>query len=284
MNTNQRRVLKWWHSGRDYREGIHLLSDLNLTKNRVMVDTLMKPGKEKFQKNHEKLHYEVAKAAGLNWKKMPPLPPSMQNTDDVLPKTKNNPAEKTESTTTSARQNQNPPAETKRVPLISDKPIGDYPKIIRRLKYEYSNLYTERSLQHKKMIAVPDKNSPENMQVRADCRQQMKEISAKMEYLYGFIEQYEKKGTIPLEEEVWPKPKKQEDELPDSADDLKKKKKKLKSANTKDRNKLLYQQNRIGKKENPMPDGPKRKKIELRIKDRMQEIETIELKLLDVEK
>src|SRR6056297_328159 len=71
----------------------------------------------------------------------------------------------------------------KPIPLVSENPPGDYPKIIRRLKYEYSNLYTNRSLLHKKMRSIDEKNSPVNMKNRAMLLQQIKELSGQMDHL-----------------------------------------------------------------------------------------------------
>lgn len=282
MNEEQIQVLNWWHNGRDYQMGVMLLSKLSKRKNNVLVQTLMKPGKEKFQKNHDKLHYELPKAAGLNWQKMPAMP---DNAKKEIQKKEKKPETDPSTTLRVTEKVKQPAAAKQKAPPVPDEPAGQYPKIIRRLKMEYQEQYTARGLLHKKMKAVPAENSPKNMETRAIWLKDMKAISAKMDFLYGFIERYEKTGVVPLEEEVWPKKEKKRPapEKPMTADELKKRKKNLQSSNTKDRNQLLYQKNRKGRRENPMPDGPKRKKLELRIKKREQEIEEIEMKIVELE-
>ena len=69
MNDHQLEVLTWWYGRRDYSSGIALLS--RYCKNRTIVQTLNKPGKEKFINSVQKLHYEVTKAVHLDWLHMP---------------------------------------------------------------------------------------------------------------------------------------------------------------------------------------------------------------------
>jgi len=60
-------------------------------------------------------------------------------------------------------------------------------------------------------------------------------------------------------------------------------KKNLQSANTKDQNMLEFQDAKKGDKPNPMPAGPKRQKLEFRIKDRIAQIEEIDYKILSLD-
>jgi hypothetical protein len=270
MTNEQNEVIAWWHSGRDYQMGVMLLA--RFSKNKVLVHTLMKPGKERFG-GKAKLEYELPKAVGLSKQEtakakipegfnvavnnppLPAAPPPLKEGDEK---------------------------HKHLIPLVNSKPIKDYPKIIRRLKYEYSDLYTSRSIKHKTMVAVPEENSAKNTTARAGLLAEIKAISKQMDKLYGFIDAYETTGTIPLEEEIWPKQKEPEG-LPSDVDALKKIKKNLQSANTKDHHQLLFQQNKKADTESPMPDGPKRKRIELRIIDREQRIKEIDEKLFEIE-
>jgi hypothetical protein len=131
------------------------------------------------------------------------------------------------------------------------------------------------------MRAVPETNTPENMNKRALLFADIEKLTDRMEFLYSFIETWEKTGIEPIEEEIWPV--KNENELPDDLDELKKIKKNLQSSNTKDRNLLEFQQKTKAAKNNPMPTGPKRKRVEFRIKKRQQEIERIEQKIVELE-
>jgi hypothetical protein len=64
---------------------------------------------------------------------------------------------------------------------------------------------------------------------------------------------------------------------------LKRKKKNLQTANTKDNNLLLYQNKSKLDSKHPMPEGPKRTKIETRIKNRKLQINDIETQLSELE-
>ena len=272
MNTNQTEVLKWWHGSRNYQQGIMLLA--RFCKNKVLIHTLMKPGKEKFKPAISKLYYELPKAVGLNWLKMPALPegaatePEQKKPPVIIPTLSGNIVLENNS-------------DKKHIPIISDKPLDDYPKVIRRLKYEYSTLYKQRSISHKKMVGIAEANSQHNITARADLFTEIKAISTKMDYLYAFIGEYEKNGTIPLEEVVWP-PEPEKEKLPDDVDELRKKKKNLQWSVSRDKNRLLYQQRTKGKNKKPMPEGPKRKGYELKIKKREKQILEISNKIVDL--
>ena len=70
------------------------------------------------------------------------------------------------------------------------------------------------------------------------------------------------------------------DTLPTTPQELKKLKKNLQTSNTKDQNFLEYQDISKADKPNPMPSGPKKLKLENRIKTRLAQIEQIDYKLL----
>jgi len=274
MNANQIDVLQWWYNDRDYQQGVMMLGRYG--KNQVLAASLNKPGKEKFG-GRRKLEYELPKAVGLNWVKMPALPegiaitpnPGIQHNNNVLA---NEPTE-----------DQIRSADMKHVPLLTDKPIDQYPKVIRRLKYEYSNYYTERSIKHKKMLAVPEENSVKNMTERAQLLADIHRISATMDRLYGFINDYIKNNVLPKAEDIWPETKPEKKyELPDGIEELKKLKKNLQTNNTKDRNRLLYQSRSKTAKENPMAPGPKRLKYEQNINKRDKEILAIDTKIVEL--
>ena len=274
MKQEQIEILKWWHGSRDYLQGVLLLS--RFCKNKTLVKTLMKPGKENYGNSVAKLHYELAKSQGLNWREMPGLPDELEAVNEDV-----------NSDVLTTDETDSLPEITLTDDLVSDntEEVPDqYPKVIRRLKYEYSNLYTERSILHKEMREIPELNTLKNTFARADKLKAIKALSGKMEHLYGFLEDFEKSGVVPMEETIWPAstvpiiP-----ELPKSIEELKKMKKNLQTDNTKDRNRLLYQQRTQGEKEQPIPAGPKRTKIELRIRKKEQEIIAIDNQILQLE-
>lgn len=254
-------IKEWFAGKRDYHQGVALMQ--RFSKLRVLANTLAKPGKEKFEQNHKKLAYELGKLKGSNNLVADKIKP-----DADRPKT-------------GAVVVPPAPGIDDHMPLVNDRPATEYPPIIRKIKYEYAELYRHRSIQHKKMAALPAENNETNNKARALCLADVKAASARMDLLYEYIRAFEEKGTLPDGNLLWPKQK--EEELPNSADRLKQIKKNLQSANSKDRNLLEYQSGRKGDKETPMPDGPKRKKIEARIKDREKHIAEIDNKLFDLE-
>jgi len=108
-------------------------------------------------------------------------------------------------------------------------------------------------------------------------------FTIRLEYLYKIRQQFEQNGELPLEDEVWPKPKElPETTLSEDPEELRKMKKNQQSANTKDQNMLDYQTMIKGDEKKTMPSGPKRTRIENRIKGRLKFIQKIDLKLVSL--
>jgi hypothetical protein len=293
MNANQKDVVKWWHSGRDYQQGVMLYARVG--KNKMLMHTFMKKH-ERF--GRRKLEYELTKSVGLNWKRMPGA--SKEKGAEVHSKTRSETIAKAHAGTRvkapaqssgggsdgkTGKQDTGLKKTTDGSKTIEAKTSGEpekqYPKVIRRLKYEYSDLFNKRSLLHKRMRNIPPENSQQNINSRAVLLQDIRDITGRLEFLYAFIDDYENRGVVPISEEIWPA--KQQQQLSDDPQELKRIKKNLQSANTKDRNQLQYQQKSRGKKEKPIPEGPKRRRIEFRIKNREAQIEKIDQKLVDLE-
>ena len=274
--TPQEEIKSWLDGERNYSAGVALLQRYG--KNKVLATGLAKAGKEKFEQNHKKLAYELGKLVGS--KELVVGSWQQHETRNLQ-------------TVTHARMNQsggrnpqpgtlNPePGTDDFVPNVNSKPIDQYPPIIRRVKYEYAELFKKRSISHRKMAEIPEENSEANKQARAAHLAETKAISKRLELLYQHLQAYEVTGTIPNENELWPK---QNDPQPpdDNIARLRTVKKNLQTSNGKDRNLLEYQQEKKGKKPAPMPDGPKRKKIEERIKEREKQIAVIDDKLFEL--
>jgi hypothetical protein len=280
MNSEQREVARWWHSGKEYQQGVMLLA--MFSKNKVLVHTLMKQS-EKYGRG--KLDYELPKAVGMDWHKMPKadavaeqqLKMENGNLEIEEPETSN------QQPVTSNQQPSFDCAQDDEKPTSSiQHPETSYPAVIRRLKYEYSDLYNKRSILHKQMGGVPTANTPINMNQRAELLTKIKATTTRMDYLYGFEQAYTEKGIVPLEEEIWP-PDAKPEEMPADAEGLKKLKKNLQTYNSKARNILQYQEKTKTKQEHPMPKGPKRQRIEIGIKHREELIEEIERRLFEIE-
>ena len=304
VKDSQNLVIKWWNTSRDYNTGVMLLA--RFCRNKTLVHTL---GKKTEQFGRKKLEYELTKAVRLNHLEMPELPPETIGetgitilTDKVttteieavsatVTETATATATATvtaivaatETEAVSATETETAPVFEKVVPLVSAQPIGQYPKVIRRLKHEYAELYKARGIKHKEMTAVPDVNSADNNKLRADYLQDIKDASVRMDFLYVHIKAYESKNIIPAEDIIWPKPKTDE-LLTATAPDLSKRRQTLLNANYKDKNLLRFQQIKKADNVNPLPEGPKREKIKLRMQKRLYEINRIENQLVEIEK
>ena len=306
VKDSQNIVIKWWNTSRDYNTGVMLLA--RFCRNKTLVHTL---GKKTEQFGRKKLEYELTKAVRLNHLKMPELPPETIEETSTATANVTETATETETATVTVTETETEPAtapepetetetetapvtaiaiETaiapifeKMVPLVSAQPIGQYPKVIRRLKHEYAELYKTRGIKHKEMTAVPDVNSADNNKLRADYLQDIKDASVRMDFLYVHIKAYESKNIIPAEDIIWPKPKTDE-LLTATAPDLSKRRQTLLNANYKDKNLLRFQQIKKADNESPLPDGPKRERIKLRMQKRLHEINRIENQLVEIEK
>lgn len=267
MNDQQLEVVAWWYGRRDYITGIALLS--RYCKNKTIIHTLNKPGKEKFISSIHKLHYEVTKAVHLDWLHMPQNPsPDIQTGENI-------PAENSAQDSQSAEKNNASESSVPAAAAEEPEDYSQYPKVIRRLKYEYSNLYKKRSLLHTDMRKVDENNAEKSVAHRKTLLTEIKSISKKLEYYYAIMDDYEKKGVIPEEETIWPADKPTKPEEPKTLEQLRKIKWSLHRDTAKDRCKLLYQQRTKAEKENPMPAGPKRDAIKLRLKLREQKMAEI---------
>lgn len=269
----QEKVIHWWFSGQNYQEGIRLYSQTQYSENWLFFFL-----KKKEKYGHGKLTYELTKAVGLDRRKMNQY---KKDLDNLPGDPANKPAFKKPELAKPAQAKRKKTQPKEKTPVHTEELSKQYPKTIRRLKHEYGDLYNQRSVLHKQLRNMSPENSYENMNNRSLILFQMEQLTDRLEFLYEHIEHWKKTGIEPLEDEVWPK--KQKKELPDDLDELKKMKKNLQSANTKDRNMLDYQQNSKGKKSNPLPDGHKRKKINFRIKKRLERIEEINLRIVKLE-
>lgn len=255
MNNNQLEVLKWCNTGCEHTTGVSLF--FKFGKNKVLQNVFLRKNPKYVA---AKLKYELCKSVGLDWKNLPPLPDSVK-------------------TEIGSQPSGFFPSQNKQIPIVTNTPLSQYPKIIRSIKYERSKLYNNRSILHREMSGIPVNNTTANVKDRAIKLEEINSLSRRLDFLYEFIKQYEQIGTIPEETDVWPKqilPK------PPTIAELKKEKKNLQTANTRDRNMLKYQQATKAKKLKPMPNGPKRNKIEKRMSDRNTEIDKINTKIKEI--
>jgi hypothetical protein len=238
-------VLQWLSSGCDYTHGLALLSQTGKHKNLIHSIT----GRP--NRYAEKLKYELMKAAGLN--------------NLLKPVEEENPAEK-------------------------------LPVIVERVIREHSETFLLRSRLHEQLRALPEDNSGETVKNRKNLSDTISHLSSRIDLLFAAKEAFYTEGRMPDADILFPQPPshsseeepcdsarpltRASDTLPTTPQELKKLKKNLQTSNTKDQNLLEYQDISKADKPNPMPSGPKKLKLENRIKTRLAQIEQIDYKLL----
>jgi hypothetical protein len=270
MNQQEKKeaVLDWIRSGCNYDEGVLLYSQFG--KNIFMKKDF--PNKE--HKHATKIIYELCKSVGLNYQQL--------NQENLIPtvQKKQSEIETPLSPEQSIDHLEETPKEKELPETMEVREIAEYPAALRRIISEYAELFQERSKMHRILTEMPEGNSQALKTKRAEIFDIIKSLSARLEFLYAIRQQFDVKGEIPSEDEIWPAPKEEvKTELPDDPEQLRKMKKNQQSTNTKDQNMLDYQSEKKGEAEKPMPSGPKRMKLENRIKARLKFIQEIDIKL-----
>lgn len=274
FNEKQQLVLQWIDSGCDYFQGTMLYGQFG--KN-IFLRTDFHSKQRKYA---TKIIYELCKSVGLDYAQL--------QKDNLIPVIQESPIKELPSTASCSviiAQINTPvsePAEDMPEALSSTN-IAEYPPIIRRIIAEYAETFQERSKTHRILTEMPQGNSQALKTKRSEIFDLVKSFTIRLEYLFNIRQQFEQNGELPLEDEVWPKPQElQETTLTDDPEELRKMKKNQQTANTKDQNMLDYQTMVKGDEKKTMPTGPKRTRIENRIKGRLKFIQEIDLKLVSL--
>lgn len=252
LADSQTKVLKWIRAGCNYNHGVMLYEEIGRNESLKRLF----PGKA--HRYASKLMYELCKSAHLDLGQAVPV-------KAPVPSGQSKPSYP-EITSDDEQEDQ------------FDSKVAGHPRVIRRVIMEYAELFQERSKTHALMVGMGESNAEAVKAKRKELFDTVKDLTVRLEKLYAAREQYEKNGEVPTEESLWPKPK-AAPKLPDDVDELKKMKKNQQTANTKDQTMLDYQAKKKGDKKNPLPAGPKRMKLENRIKARSKKIEEIDYKL-----
>lgn len=278
MAENKEKVIGWIRSGMDYNEGIGLL--VEITRKQIFFNQFTGG----MRSMSGKLAYELCKASGaadlLNWKQF--ILDIKEGNDSQTTVNRNIPFKPEP-----LKQHPvNVPVPVKEVELneqkLEENPQKQYPAIIRKIIHEYASLFQERSQMHTVMVEMPESNADAIILKRAELFDVVKSLSARLELLYEAKDLFEKTGALPDEKELFPPEVQPEEEDISKLDEesLKKRKKNLQNSNSKDQSFLDYQSAAHGSEKNPMPAGPKRKKIEFRMKQRSKQMEEIDNALL----
>lgn len=251
MDSKQE-VLSWLENGENYSDGCSLYNQLG--KNKILKNLF--PGREQTYKT--KLRYELCKAVGI----------------DLLTYTKLIEGEKLPANAgNNTGDTGNPPAET--------------PDIIKRIALDYSGLSGNRASLHARMASI-EGNDKDSVETRKELSDEIATLSARIDLLYKAKEDFYNLQILPSADELYPPELPAADKktkavvLPGTPDELKEFKKKLQVSLCKDRNQLEFQAETKQEQPSPMPQGPKRLKIEKRIANKEEIIKSIDLKLVEL--
>lgn len=278
MANIKEQIIAWFNSPQDYDEGVRLLEQVS--KKKKILGKLIRRGKTRA--STEKLIWELNKVAGL--KKIPVPKANKPILIKVAPKGNKPKKEKTIPENKKKADDGKP-----KFNLIGNKDLDSYPSEVKRLVKEYSSLYMLRGKKHAAIKRLPEDNSKETITDRIKIIDEIKTISDRLEVLYHAFNAYEENGVLVDVTAFWPE--KQEgstggsgDTTPKSVKELKNLKKNIQSSITKDRNILLYsgKTKPDGGKENPLPAGPKRTKLEKRVAKKEADIKDLDQKIADL--
>ncbi|MGQ1890637.1 hypothetical protein ACT29H_09365 [Thermophagus sp. OGC60D27] len=152
------------------------------------------------------------------------------------------------------------------------------PPIIIKIKGDLSELYKQQAELQKKLVDLGDSNSEESKLKAIEIGKEIDAVAFRYDELAKAKEEFFKKGIIPDEKKLYPSSK-SDDPFglqSMSAADIMRRRGNLVSSITKDQNKLKYQSDTKLEKENPMPEGEKRRKIEERLKKKNEELKAID--------
>jgi len=250
------KVHKWMAEGCDFDAGIAILTTSVRHKQMVRV---MSGRPHRYT---EKLKYELLKAAGLN---------TTISLNNQLPGPQTPDADfNTRSGNTLLKSNQ-----------VKNNQL---PEEVEKVIKFHSDAFKTRAILHEAMANLPVDNSDALIARRKELSDQIAECSEIIDVMWKAKEDFYVNNIIPDIKALTAEKLAEENpvvKLPDDPEELKKMKKNLQSANTKDQCMLDYRQTTKGEKKNPLPDSPKRIKIELRIKQRDTAIVAIDYKLVN---
>jgi hypothetical protein len=251
----QEKVKKWVAEGCDFDAGIAILANMGRHKQLVRVMS------NRPNRYADKLRYELLKAAGLNTGLL------VNNSLPIL----DIPGDEFEPHPDGVASNG------------KSSGSGQLPSEVEKVIKFHADAFKTRSILHEAMANLPNDNTDALVSQRKELSDQIAECSEIVDVMYKAKEDYYVNNIIPDIKALTAKKLAEEKpvlDLPEDMEELKKMKKNLQSANTKDQCMLDYRQTTRGEKKNPLPDSPKRIKIELRMKQRDIIINTIDYKLV----
>ena len=240
----EEKINNWIKNGFNYDEGVAILASISRYK--ALANSIA----NRPHRYTEKLRYELFKIAGFKFEEIHPSAINTENNSKTTPEIK------------SFKDGQLPPEVEKAIKFHSDA-------------------FKTRAILHEAMANLGNKNTPEIIAEREDMSNQIAVCSEIIELMWKANEEYKVNGTLPDVDAIVAQLNAKADEplLPETLNELKELKLNIQKSISADRFMLDYQQKTKGKNKNPMPNGPKRTKIDLRIKQKEAELSEIEIKL-----
>lgn len=266
-------IANWLNSKRNYDEGVNLYSQYGVNKN---LKSIFPGHRNRYQR---KLEYELTKIIGVDFTRIDRarVPVAEASKPAAAKEIKG----RTEKTTVPVVPHTLPEFNPE-YPLQEKTDLAnDMPPIIRRIMYEFNDLYTKRGMNHTALKKIEGNSEGEAAQ-RRELLKQIDKFSVRLDVLSTARKAWEASGILPEESSLWA-PKFTPEVALDRAQLLAKKKNIQKSL-SKDLSLLEFQSKKQGESPTPMPAGPKRAKIEDRIQEKEKEIAQINKAINDIDK
>lgn len=167
------------------------------------------------------------------------------------------------------------------------------PEVMQTLIRNYSDAYKQRARLARQRYELGESNDEQSVEKRKTLGESIDRLTNYMDILIAMREKYEKDGVLPDMDtlnnapsaaevkEADGKPEESVDYKSMSTDKLKTRRKSLTNQITRKENMLLYQSESKQEEENPLPDSPKRVKLEKQIENLKAEKSKVEYELAE---
>lgn len=177
--------------------------------------------------------------------------------------------------------------------LSGSADFQNMPEVMQTLIRNYSDAYKQRARLARQRYELGESNDEQSVEKRKTLGESIDRLTNYMDILIAMREKYEKDGVLPDMDtlnnapsaaevkEADEKPGKSVDYKSMSTDKLKTRRKSLTNQITRKENMLLYQSETKQDEENPLPDSPKRVKLEKQIENLKAEKSKVEYELAE---
>lgn len=177
--------------------------------------------------------------------------------------------------------------------LSGSADFQNMPEVMQTLIRNYSDAYKQRARLARQRYELGESNDEQSVEKRKTLGESIDRLTNYMDILIAMREKYEKDGVLPDMDTLNNAPSaaevKEEDGKPEesvdyksmSTDKLKTRRKSLTNQITRKENMLLYQSETKQEEENPLPDSPKRVKLEKQIENLKAEKSKVEYELAE---